>query len=98
MTKIAAVAQELRELGVPASVIKTVRESAKNDPTAPPIGKDVQNRLRAQIGETKGAYITLSSTGGYRVFSPEGHASLRASAKKHQPWKLALAATSKTKH
>jgi len=97
-TQMIEITQTLRSLGVPPSVLKTVRESVSHA-QAPDIDATVIGRLREEVSAHKRAILVLGKNGGYSVFSPEGHAALRASARKNQPWKMASKKRSKvTKH
>lgn len=85
--QIAAITGQLRDLGVSPSVLRMVKESVTSR-DVPSINKTVTERIKKQIAEThnKQALVVLARNGKYRVFSTEGHAALRASAKKHKPW------------
>lgn len=82
---INAVTAELRRMGVSPEVIMTVREGAKHA-MAPVIKGDVLERLRVTASEHHRAMLVLGSNGQYRVFSPDGHKALIASARKNKPW------------
>lgn len=84
-TEIAVITGKLRSMGVDPTVLKMVREGVKKA-QSPQLDQSVIERLRETVANSHRAILVLSAGGKYSVFSPEGHASLRASAKKHQPW------------
>ena len=88
---------QLRGLGVNAAVLKLGRADLKKV-QAPPLDEAVQERLREEIGTHQRAVLVLSRDGkGYSVFSPEGHAALRASARRNKPWMSIRKAAKKAK-
>jgi hypothetical protein len=83
--KLADITSTLRSMNVDPTVIKMVQAEVKKA-EAPEIDITVQARLREVASEHGRALLVLGRNGGYSVFTPEGHASLRANARKNKPW------------
>ena len=97
-TKMVEVISTLRALDVGPTILKMVRADLKKA-KAPEIDADVQERLREECSDNGRALLVLGKDGkSYSVFSPEGHAALRASARKHQPWKHSHQKKTTAKH
>lgn len=93
-TEMIGITGKLKSLGIPASVIKMVRDGVKEK--APKIGNAVLDRIRETISESHRAILILGRNGSYSVFSPAGHAALCASAKRNKPWESATRQRTKT--
>lgn len=72
-------------MGVEQSVLVTLMNSIKSA-TAPKLGEEVIARLRDVAATHHRAMLVLGRNGTYSVFTPEGHAALQATARKHKPW------------
>lgn len=84
-TEMVGLTEKLRELGVDPSILKMVKKDLRKV-HAPMLGEAVIDRLREEVSLHRKALLVMGRNGHYSVFSPEGHAALRASAKRNKPW------------
>lgn len=82
---ISGMVVKLRAMGVEPSVLASLMSSIKSA-VAPKLDDAVVTRLREVAATHHRAMLVLGRNGTYSVFTPEGHAALQATARKHKPW------------
>lgn len=82
--EIGLMVSRLREMGVSPLILENLLNNVR-ETLAPKLGEDVIARLRAVTATHHRAMLVLGRN-GYSVFTPEGHAKLQATARKHKPW------------
>ena len=96
--EMTGIIRQLRTMRVAPSVLKLIRVEAEKV-QVPAISAQVQGRLQEVSLEHGRALLVLNRDGeGYSVFSPDGHAALCASAKKHKPWEHSHLRKANRKH